>query len=181
MSLSKEQLAIRKQRLSATDIGAILGLNPWRSAADVQAEKLYNLDPLEETEAMAIGNMVEPALIQWAGEKLGVAFQYPMPTIIHPKCDLLCATPDAALIGKPRGAEAKTGGIVRGFASKEEWGEDGSDHFPDMYKTQCIVQSSVMGWEVVYVPALLAGIGRRLYELAYSPDDGEAIIDITIR
>lgn len=179
MPLTTEQLATRKQRLSATDIGAIIGVNPYQSAADVQFSKLYDLDPLEETEAMAVGNMCEPGLVKWGAETLGFTVEYPLPTVIHPKCDLLCATPDARIIETPAGIEAKTGGIVRGFASKEEWGDAGSDHIPQMYTAQVQTQMAVMGWDVVHVAALIAGRGRVLYTVERSDDDAEALIEIS--
>ena len=178
MPLSTEQLEIRRKRLSATDIGCICGVNPYQSAADVQFSKLYDLDPLEETEAIGVGNMCEPGLVKWGAETLGFTVEYPLPTVIHPKCDLLCATPDARIIETPAGIEAKTGGIVRGFASKEEWGDAGSDLIPEMYRAQVFTQMAVMGWEVVHVAALIAGRGRVLYTIERSPDDEEAIIEI---
>jgi hypothetical protein len=179
--LSAEQLEIRKKRLSATDIGCICGVNPYQSAADVQFSKLYDLDPLEESEAMAVGNMCEPGLVKWGAETLGFTVEYPLPTVIHPKCDLLCCTGDARIIETPAGIEAKTGGIVRGFASREEWGDAGSDLIPEMYRAQVFTQMAVMGWEAVYVPALVAGRGRVLYVVERDNDAIEGILDFAPR
>lgn len=109
MSLSAAQLAIRKARVSATDVAAICGANPWKSAADVQAEKLFDMAPIDGVEHVEIGNMIEPGLIQWAGTEIKSPLQYPMTTVVHPKCDVLCATPDAAVSAKPRGVEAFIG------------------------------------------------------------------------
>lgn len=180
MPLSPEQLAFRKTRLSSTDISAILGLNPWRTAADVQFEKLYQTESLKENESMAIGTMLEPSIVRWAADELGGELRYPLPTTVHPKCDLLCATPDAAVVlhGQVRGVEAKTAGIVRGFAAKEEWGEAGSAEVPEMYVAQVQTQIAVMGWEVVTLAALIAGRGRVLYEIPREMDAEESLIAI---
>lgn len=181
MPLSTEQLEIRRARISATDIGAIVGCNPWKSAADVQFEKLYQTDPLEETEVLAIGNMCEEPLVRWAAKELGYDVEYPLPTIIHPKEPLLCCTGDARVIQFPRGMEAKTAGIVRGFAPKEDWGDEGSDHIPEYYRCQTFTQMAVMGWEAVYVPALVAGRGRVLYVVERDNDAIEGILDFAPR
>ena len=36
---SDEWLEARRQRITATDMGALLGVNPWKCEADVAAEK----------------------------------------------------------------------------------------------------------------------------------------------
>lgn len=183
MSLSLEQLEIRRKRLSATDIGAIVGVNPYQSAADVQFSKLYELVPLEETEAMAVGNMCERPLIEWAAKEIDRAdrIEYPLPTVIHPSEPLLCCTGDARIIAEPIGLEAKTGGIVRGFASREEWGDAGSDLIPEMYRCQTFTQMAVLGFEVVYVPALIAGRGRVLYTIERDQDAIDGILEFAPR
>lgn len=178
MPLSPADLAIRKTRLSATDIGAIIGVNPWRSAADVRAEKLYDLDPITEDESIGIGNMVEPVLLDWAAKELRCEIERPIPTTVHPVHDFLCATPDAQIVAKLEGIEGKTAGIVRGQVDAGEWGEAGSDDVPAAYKVQCLVQMSVMDWQVVHLAALIAGRGRVLYRIERSEEDIEGIIDI---
>lgn len=178
--LTAEQLSTRRARLSASDFGAILGANPWKTAADVQAEKLFDLEPLPPNEAMEIGNMLEPAVLQWGADTLGVQIEYPLPTIVHPTQPLICATGDAAIVGRMAGLEGKTAGIVRGFAPKEEWGEPGSDHVPDTYKCQTYVQMACLDWQVVYLAALIAGRGRVLYEIPRSNDDIESLIVIGV-
>lgn len=165
MSLTAGQLAIRKTRLSATDLGAIVGINPHRSAADVRAEKLYDLDPIEDTEAMAIGRMFEPGIIAWVGQVLGVSPIYPTPTVIHPKCDRICSTPDAAIQERNEGIEGKTAGIEAGRVYGGEWGEPGSADVPECYLVQVQTQMACMEWDVVHLGAVIAGRGRVLYAI----------------
>jgi predicted phage-related endonuclease len=40
MSLTPEQIAIRRTRIGSSEVGAILGIDPYKSAYDVWTEKM---------------------------------------------------------------------------------------------------------------------------------------------
>lgn len=168
MPLTAEQLAIRKTRITATDAGAIIGVSPWRNAADVWLEKVCDVDPLPDNEAIGVGNMLESPLIDWCADSLGLRPDRELGTIIHPQHDWLCATPDAGIVGQLRGIEAKTAGVVRGFADRDEWGDIDSDQVPPWYWVQCQIQMACAGWDAVWLAALVSGRdpARRRYFIA---------------
>ncbi len=172
MPLTTEQLAIRRERISATDVAVILALNPWKTPADLWLEKTQDVEPLEESEPMAVGNMVESPLIDWCAASLGVQPDRELGTIIHPDYDWLCATPDAGIVGQARGIEAKSGGIVRGFVEADKWGAADTDEVPQEYWCQCQVQMACCQWDGVWLAALIAGRGRVRY---FIPRDNAAI------
>lgn len=180
MPLTESDLAIRRERLSATDLGAIVGVNPYRSPADVQAEKLYDVAPVPENESMALGTMFERPIVEWVAGELGVNVRYPMPTTIHPVYDFLCATGDAQVVDKPRGIEAKTDGI-RGGRLVGEWGAQGSADVPEMYAVQVQVQMAVMGWDVVHLGAVIVGRGCVMFTLERDPEMIDGLVDIAAR
>lgn len=103
MPLTVEQLAFRKSRISASDVAVILGLNPWKTPADLWLEKTQDIEPMIETEAIEIGNMAESPLIDWCAASLGVQPDRELGTVPHPDHDWLCATPDAGIVGQKRG------------------------------------------------------------------------------
>lgn len=179
MSLSPAQLAIRKTRISATDAPVILGLSPWRSPADLLAQKLYDVEPEAETEAQAIGNMCEPGLVRWCADTLGVTPRVNVGTLIHPKHDWLCATPDAAIVERSaEGIEGKTAGIMRGeYYRSDEWGEPDSAEVPAAYWVQVQIQMQCTGWEAVWLAALIAGRGRVRYRILRDDARVARIID----
>ena len=51
----EEWLAARKQGIGGSDAGAILSMNPYKSAFDVYADKLGLTEPKPDTEAMRQG------------------------------------------------------------------------------------------------------------------------------
>ena len=172
MPLTTEQLAIRKTRISASEVAVLLGLSPWKTPADLWLEKTQDIAPLEENEAMELGNEFESPLIDWCAKSLGVLPDRELGTVIHPQHEWLCATPDAGIAGRKQGIEAKTADIVRGFVEKEKWGEADSDEVPVEYWCQCQVQMAVMDWHAVYLAALIAGRGKVRF---YIPRDNDAI------
>ncbi len=164
MPITDFQLEQRKKHIGSSDTAAILGLNPWRTAYDVWLEKSGQLAEgkgFSGNEATDIGKMIEDGLLDWAAAQTGLKIlknQYR----VHAG-GILSATHDALAVDKAVGYEAKTAGIVRGFAVKDLWGEEGSDQIPEYLIIQCQHQMAVSDLELVHVPALIGGRGRVPY------------------
>lgn len=159
--LTQFELDRRKQFVTATDVPAILGVSRYRSAFDVYLEKTSELDQWKGNSATEAGNLLEPTIIKWAAERLGV------PVLDggwreHENGFLGCTLDGITAHGEP--VEAKSHGIV-GVARWSEWGPDGSDEIPDHYALQVQTQILVTGAERGWVPALIGGRGFVMYEI----------------
>ena len=64
-------LAKRREHLTGTDIAAIFGLHPWRTAADVQDEKLGRADRLADSPILQRGRDLEPIAVRLFEEDTG--------------------------------------------------------------------------------------------------------------
>ena len=62
----------RKSGLGGSDIAAVLGLSKWASPMDVWYQKRGLVDPLEESNAMRRGRLLEPAIAEWYAEETGL-------------------------------------------------------------------------------------------------------------
>lgn len=61
---------MRTKGIGGTDIGAIIGVNPWKGPMDVYLEKIGITEPQEDNEAMWWGREMEPTLAKrYAKEK----------------------------------------------------------------------------------------------------------------
>lgn len=151
MILTQSQLDLRKKHLGASESAAVLGLSPWASPNDVYWRKVApdGIDAEDPTDAMRAGTRLEPVIIAWAAEELGVEVTTGIPTLIEPKRGILCATPDAEIVGRNQGIEAKMS------SQADQWGDAGTDEIPEQYIIQCQHQMHIMGWELVHVPVLL--------------------------
>lgn len=94
--LTAEQKEIRKRRIGSSEIGAILGVDPHRSAFDVFTEKMYPKD--EPSDEMRWGSQVEKSIVEYHALKESCSW-LPGQTIVH-RNGITCATPDAYLIRK---------------------------------------------------------------------------------
>ncbi len=69
--LTDAHLARRKNYITASDMPAICGVDQYRNAYDVWAEKTGIAEPREAGEAALIGNALEPAIGEMAARALG--------------------------------------------------------------------------------------------------------------
>lgn len=176
MSLTKEQLELRKELVTATDATAICGTNPYRSQLDVYADKMA-----EEPEVvdgaravrMALGNALEEPIMQLLAAERQLVLA-PATTERHGILTWLGATPDRAVLDRPSGsrmavAEAK----LVGSRMVENWDEGP----PDYVHVQVQVQMTVTRTKLAYVAALLEGTDFRIFEVEHDPDLECAIIE----
>jgi len=148
MALTKEQLEKRSKYIGSSDVYDILSGNGYR----VWAEKTGKLEPEKETDAMVRGQLLEPAIINFAALTLG-------PIITEPN-ELEFTVNDLHILDHPDGIVDRTGYPLdaksQGAYAKEVWGDEHTDEVPD----RCIVQAQVhmiaMGKDFCHVPAYLA-------------------------
>jgi len=167
--LTVEDLKKRKKYLTASDVGAVMGLNPFRTPLMVWADKTGQTEAYEGNEATAFGDDFEDALIKRAARLAGLTDIRPNQWRVSDG-GLLAATCDALALDSKHGREvdieAKTSGIINPGADLDAWGESGTDAVPDHVAVQCQTQMLCAKVRVAFVSALLGrGMGHRLYVL----------------
>lgn len=137
MTLAPEQIALRRTGITATDIAAIVGEDPYRSPIDVWADKMGEAHPVADNEAMAAGREMEAFLCDWYASAYGVR-ALNQGTCIHLQHDTHIATPDRLVYREydndpTHGLEAK----AHGWRMLGQYGEPGTDHVPRRELLQC--------------------------------------------
>ena len=123
-------LAERKLALGGSDMGAILGLNAYRSAVNVWADKLGLIEGTEDNEAMRIGRDLEGYVASRFSESSGLrvqAYNY----LLRDHANHLSANIDRRVLGEPAGLECKT-------ASALSEGKYRGGSYPESYYAQCV-------------------------------------------
>lgn len=161
--ITEEQRQRRRGYLGSSDSAAVAGLSDWKSRGDVYIEKTCDMLPTQDTLAIFLGNYLEPVLIQWAESELG--FEAESDVMQVHEDNLLCANFDALNKDRRCAIEAKTRGIIWPGGVSDEWGDDGTDEVAADVYCQCQHQMYVGGLDVVYVPCIIGGKGRRMYEV----------------
>lgn len=168
--LTAEQRARRSQGIGASEIAAIVGLNPWRSAHDVWLIKRGLVDEAESVQTR-MGSRVERCVLDEYQAETGAALAYPG-TVAHPREPWMLATPDALVEAERRAVEVK----CVGWRSAFHWGED-ADAIPDYYRPQVAWQLEVFGLEEAHVAAWIGGSDFRIYTVRRNPTLAAALIE----
>ena len=150
MTLSTEQIALRRQGVTATDVAALSGCHPYRTSLNVYLDKTGAAPSFVENERVRWGNLLEPLIRQDYARRHGVDVVEPG-TLTHADVPWAMATPDgvAVLGGLPvRGIEIKTHGV----RVASEYGMPGTDQVPGYVLVQAMWNLYVAGldrWDVV--------------------------------
>ena len=154
----------RKNSLGGSDMGAVLGLNKYRSPYAVWAEKTGLLPEQPDNEAMRQGRDLEDYVAQRFEEKSGKAVQRMNYLLRNDAAPYLHANIDRRIIGEKSGLECKTASAL---SLKSYTGGD----FPESYYAQCVTYLAVTGWSRWYLAALVLNKAFYIYHLPTIPCD----------
>lgn len=162
--ITREQREARRKHIGSSDIAALFtdkegkSLDPFKTAADVWAEKCYEMEDDEETAAQSRGNRYESALIEYATSELGETL-VTNPQMLSFVCKdhpvLACNLDAFTSSTPPKIVEAKTTGIA------DEWGEPGTDQIPFRVLLQVQHQMICSGFTEAYVVVLMGRFGLK--------------------
>ena len=159
MENKQEWLKERKNYLGGSDLGAICGLNPYRTALDVYLDKTSDNIACETNAAMRWGNLLEDVVAKAYSEDTGYDVEIEPNTIYHPEYKFLGANIDRWADNKRRILECKTAS----FLKAKEWGDLGTDQIPESYLIQNATYSAVCNVPVVDTAVLIGGQDFRIY------------------
>lgn len=172
--LTEAQQQIRQTGIGASEVGAVVGLNPWASPHDVWERKTGRAQPHEDTTATLWGRYMEPAIVAlWkrqSGRKVRYANRHQR-TLRHPDHPLVVATPDG-LVDPGAVLEVKT----YGWRVAHHWGEPGTDEIPEYYLTQVTwAMAAAQRREAIVVAACERDVDE--YRVDYNPDLFQALLE----
>lgn len=179
MGMNASILEARRRHLGASETPTVLGYGKY---AGQTPDAVYwnKVGPAveKETDATALGNDFEPALVNWAQKQLGVSFDTDPNACFQVMLEgigkgILSATPDGILLNSTKrwGLEGKA--VMYGNPGIDQWGEPGSDKVPDNVIIQTQQQAAVWNLDVVWVPVLWCVGFRpefRMYRVTRDPE-----------
>lgn len=163
MSLTEEELERRRGVVGASEAALLFGIPSYggRTLSDLWFEKKYGtVGQSKGNASTSLGTKLEPIVLAAAEERMGVSIVDRQKWV---RLGSNAATLDGRVEGGGAVVEAKTSGII-GPTHLDEWGEEWSDNFPDMYLIQLQAQLLVTGAETGYLAALIGGRGFVMYE-----------------
>ena len=162
--MSREDwLLERKRSLGGSDMGAILGLNKWRSPYAVWAEKTSRIAEEEDNEAMRQGRDLEPYVAQRFCEASGMTVRRVNAILRNPDFPHIHANIDREIAGISAGLECKTASALSESAFL--------DGFPQSYYAQCVTYLAVTEYRRWYLAVLVLGRGFLIYQMTREEND----------
>lgn len=142
---------VRNSGIGGSDVACIMGLNPWKSAYALYAEKHGDVEPedLSNNEFVYWGTVLEQVVADRFCELTGKKVRK-CGTLQDESYEFMLANVDRLVVGENAGLECKT---ANGFKSKD-W--DG-DELPDSYYCQCQWYMMITGCEKWYIACLIGG------------------------
>jgi putative phage-type endonuclease len=176
----QEWLRERKNYLGGTDLAAIAGLSPYRTALDVYLDKTSQGINEETNAAMRWGALLEDVVAQAYREHIGTGkevWESDRP-IFHTDHRFLAANIDR-WVGKRKDIreyilECKTAGFTKG----KEWGEVGTDQIPESYLVQVAYYAAICNVPKVDIAVLIGGQDFRIYTYNRNKELEEKLIKI---
>ena len=180
MENKQEWLRERKNYLGGSDLGAICGLSPYRTALDVYLDKTSN-DISEDTNAaMRWGTLLEDIIAKEYAQVTGYDVEIEPNTIYHSEHKFLGANIDRWVDRWVNNGtyilECKTAG----FTKAKEWGDSGTDQIPEPYLIQVAYYAAICNVSKVDIAVLIGGQDFRIYTYNRNKDLEDKIIKIGI-
>jgi putative phage-type endonuclease len=159
-----EWLRWRRTGVSGSDAAAIIGLNRWRSAFDVYADKLGLKKEQPDNEAMRQGRDLEQYVAERFVEATGKKVRRRNAMLQHPEYPFMIANIDRWVVGENAGFEAKTTSVLN--RTKFAQGE-----YPPNYYVQCMHYMAVTGADRWYLAVLV--LNKAFYVFTIERDEAE--------
>ena len=183
-------LISRSEGIGGSDIGAILGLSPYRSAVDVWLEKVGRQGPHNDAVHLRYGQHLEPFVAQEYERVTGhKTYEHPE-TLRHSEHPHLFAHVDRLISvdGEPvidasgrltakTLLECKTASAF----TASSWGTEWTDEVPPAYLAQCVWYMELSGCEEAHLAVLLGNSDFRVYRVQQDRELAAFLIDRALR
>ena len=151
-------LAQREKTIGGSEIGAILGLNPYQSAYTLWCQRTGRLPRFEGNLRTKVGEYCEDLVARLFMEATGLKVQRTNFLWYNDAFPALHALPDRLLVGTPAGLEIKT---TSAFNAGQFHGET----FPAQYYAQSVQYMAVMDYQDWYIAVLIGNHDFKIYRL----------------
>ena len=167
----EEWLADRAKGIGGSDCGTVLGLNKYKSAYSLWAEKSGLVEAEEvNNEAVRVGHDLEQYVadrfMEATGKKV-VTSDYSFQSEKYP---FMLANVDRLLVGEESGLECKTASALTRYDF-----ENGD--IPPQYYCQCMHYMAVTGYKTRYIAILVMGKGFYWFEINRDEEEIKALIE----
>lgn len=166
-NMSREEwLRWRKKGIGGSEVAALVGMHPYLSPFSIYMDKIGELEPQDDNEAMRIGRDLEEYVAQRFTEKTGIRVRKNSSILMDDECDYMIADIDRWSKKDGIGLECKTmspnSKAVKGL-------ED--DSVPPQYYIQCQWYMMITGLNKWHLAILVLGRAFYTFEIDRNDED----------
>lgn len=167
-------LKARRNGLGGSDIGAVLGVSPFKTAVDVFLAKTEPNPEEEHNELFYWGHALEAPIAERFARDHQIQVLRDIPIMRHKEHEWMVANVDGIINDADRGIlEIKT---VSAFGGRD-WGVDGSDEVPLAYVAQVAWYMAIMDYDYAKIAALFGGNDYREFHVERDIDLERTLIE----
>ncbi len=173
--ITDKQRENRAKGIGSSEAATIMGCNRWQTPYDLWLIKTGRAQSPVTNNAMRLGQVLEPTLLQLAGERLGTRIVRPSTTFVGHRPHFR-ANIDGMVGEAKRGSdivEIKTTGVA------DEWGTEGTDQVPMAVRVQVSYQMACSSSHLAHVGCLVGswGLHFKLYRVEFDSGFTEYLLD----
>ena len=174
----RDWLTARKTGLGGTDIAAIMGIHPYKTAMSVYAEKLELIEPGIPTPAMKLGLALEPVIAKLYTEETGERLiKAPFARMFSDKFKWVIGSPDRLTHDKELVVELKSVGA----RSAWRFGAHGTSEVPKEYFLQVQWYLMILNLGLGHLAALIGGNEFRIFNIESDKELQDMMLDLGAR
>lgn len=144
-----EWKALRREYIGGSDAASVIGLNPYKSAYSLWAEKTGKLPEFEGNLATDVGTYMEDFIAKLFEKETGKKVRRESRSILNDKYPWAIANYDRLIVGEDAGLECKFTDSINLKKYKNGW-------YPERFYAQCVHYLGVSGKKRWYL-AILVG------------------------
>jgi len=148
----QEWLAYRRRGIGGSDVAAILGISPFRTARDLYDDKLNIASVADDAGnwvALEMGHLLEPLVARIFAKKTGLEVFQIKKMFQHPQYPFMLADVDY-FVRLPNGKIAILEIKTTNYNAKDHWWKDGEECVPVYYETQGRHYMTVMDIDEIF-------------------------------
>jgi putative phage-type endonuclease len=162
----------RRTRIGGSEIGAVLGCDPYRDAHALWVFKRGFVEPGPPNIRMKLGLALEPGVLKLYADETGYTVTPGGHMCHHLTIPYMVYSPDGLIEGERRGVDAK----VVAYDQRHHWGED-PDHVPAHLQLQCHWYMAAMAYDYWDLAVVFPGLEFRRYTVERDPVFEEWILE----
>ena len=170
---SEEWHELRSQGVGGSQVGTVLGLNPWESAYALWARQVGLIEAKESSLAMRLGNLFEPVIKEaWLSENPGYQiFETGTWQSTVPGLEWCHANPDGIIVDENGELQ-----ILEVKMSRYPW-----DVVPAHYRAQVLWYMHILGIHKAKLVALFGGNDIQTFDIEYGQFEAETNLALVKR